>query len=165
MTTRAAAQQATRDRIVTAALEAFSTRWYEDVTVRGVAAEAGVALQTVRNHFPSKEELFLAAIERTADAIDEARWSVEPGDVRGAVTTLVDDYERNGDANIRLLAVEERVPVVQPIMARGRAGHEAWVEHAFPAAVRGLRGRARRRRAFPRRPFSAPGNACSTQAS
>ena len=146
MSTRAAATEATRERILDAALAAFTAHWYEDVTLRGIASDAGVALQTVSNHFASKDELFTAALERLAAGIDEVRCGREPGDIDGAITTLVDDYERNGDANIRMLAVEERVPEVQPFMADGRAGHQAWVEQMFPAALAGLRGKARARR-------------------
>jgi AcrR family transcriptional regulator len=146
MTTRAAAAEATRERIVAAAVEAFSEHWYDEVTLRGVAKDAGVALQTVRNHFAGKDELFRAAVERIGKGIQSVRFAVEPGDVDGAITTLVDDYERNGDANLRLLAVEPRVPVVQPLMAQGRAGHQAWVEHVFAAVLSGVRGKARARR-------------------
>jgi AcrR family transcriptional regulator len=146
MSVRAAATEATHDRIVEAATAAFSTNWYEDVTVRGIAEDAGVALQTVRNHFATKEELFSAAVERLNASIESARWAVTPGDVDGAITTLVDDYERTGDANMRLLAVEARVPVVQPHMALGRAGHQAWVEHVFAEALTGVRGPTRTRR-------------------
>lgn len=146
MSTRAAAAEATRDRIVAAAVAAFASRWYEDVTVRGVAADAGVALQTVRNHFVSKEELFSAAAERIHAQISTAREDLEPGDVAGAIATLVDDYERTGEMNLRMLAVEDRVPVVQPVMARGRDAHEAWVKRAFAGALTGLRGATRTRR-------------------
>jgi AcrR family transcriptional regulator len=146
MSARAAAAEATRERIVDIAVEAFSAHWYDEVTIRGVASDAGVALQTVRNHFATKEELFTAAAERISASIESVRFAVRPGDVDGAISMLVDDYERNGDANLRLLAVEERVPVVQPLMAQGRAGHQAWVEHVFAAALTGLRGKARSRR-------------------
>ena len=146
MTTRAAAAEATRERIVEVALEAFSNHWYEDVTIRGVARDAGVALQTVRNHFASKDELFRAALERLDAEIRSTRFAVEAGDVGGAITTLVDDYERNGDANLRMLAVEPRIPAVRPFMDRGRAGHQAWVEQVFAAALTGRRGKARERR-------------------
>lgn len=146
MSARAAATEVTRERIVEAAVEAFSAHWYDEVTVRGIARDAGVALQTVRNHFATKEDLFSAATERIGADIQSVRFAVEPGDIDGAISTLVDDYERNGDANLRLLAVEERVPVVQPLMAQGRAGHQGWVEHVFGAALSGIRGRARARR-------------------
>ena len=68
------------------------------------------------------------------------------GYVAGALTALLDDYERTGDSIMRLLAVEERVPVVQPHLALGRRGHEAWVEHVFADALKGLRGKAHSRR-------------------
>jgi AcrR family transcriptional regulator len=146
MSVRAAAAEATRERIVGAAVEAFSTRWYEDVTMRGVARDAGVALQTVRNHFGSKEELFSAATERISADIASVRSEAVPGDVRGAIATLVDDYERSGDSVLRLLASEERVPAVRTVLARGRAGHQEWVERIFSAALRGVRGNRRSRR-------------------
>ena len=146
MTTRAAAAEATRERIIDVALEAFSNDWYEEVTIRRVARDAGVALQTVRNHFASKDELFRAALERLDAEIRSTRFAVEAGNVDGAITTLVDDYERNGDANLRMLAVEPRVPAVRPFMDRGRAGHQAWVEQVFAVALAGRRGKARERR-------------------
>lgn len=146
MSARAASAAATRDRIVETATAAFFDHWYEDVTVRGIARDAGVALQTVRNHFATKEELFLAAAERISASIETVRWAVEPGDIDGALSTLMDDYERSGDSILRMLAVEERVPVVQPMVANGRRQHQEWVALVFPAALKGLRGRARSRR-------------------
>lgn len=146
MSVRAAATEATRDRIVAAAQEAFMSHWYDEVTVRGIAASAGVALQTVLNHFPSKEALCAAANERLAGSIESARFSVEPGDIAGAITTLVDDYERTGDASLKMLAVEERVTAVQPWIALGREGHQRWCEQIFASALRGLAGARRSRR-------------------
>ncbi len=146
MSTRAAAAEATRERIVAAAQDAFMNQWYDDVTVRGIAAAAGVALQTVLNHFPSKEALCAAANERLAGSIESARWRVTPGDISGAIKTLVDDYERTGDASLRMLAVEERVPAVQPWIALGRKGHQDWCEEMFASALDGLTCRQRVRR-------------------
>jgi len=105
-----------------------------------------VALQTVRNHYATKEELFVAAAERISESIETVRWGVQPGDIDGALSTLIDDYDRTGDSIIRMLAVEERVPVLQPYLATGRRQHQDWVTHVFPAALHGLRGRARARR-------------------
>ena len=146
MSTRAEAMAATRERIVDAAEQAFRANWYDDVTMRGVASAAGIALQTVVNHFGTKEALFAAASERHAEETERTRWSVEPGDVEGALATLVGDYERNGDMILRTLAVEERVPVVRPMLALGRQGHQDWVEHVFGAALEGLDGLERKRR-------------------
>jgi len=146
MATRAAAAEATRERILDAACDAFLASWYDDVTLRDVAAAADVALQTVVNHFGTKEELYGAAVERISDAIEARRYDVEPGDVGGAVAALVDDYDRTGDFTLRTLAEEGRLAVVGPGLARGRRGHQDWVEHVFPTALTGLRGAARQRR-------------------
>jgi AcrR family transcriptional regulator len=146
MATRAAATEATRERILDAACDAFLASWYEEVTLREVAAAADVALQTVVNHFGTKEALYGAAVERISGAIEARRYDVEPGEVEGAVAALVDDYDRTGDFMLRMLAEEGRVAVVEPGLARGRRGHEDWVAHVFPRALRGLRGGARQRR-------------------
>ena len=146
MSARAAAVEATRERILDAAYQAFMGRWYDDVTLRDVAANAGVALQTVVNHFGTKEALYGEVSDRFDDSIHAARWTVAPGDVAAIVTTLVDDYERTGEVVLRLLALEDRVPVVRPMIARGRRSHREWVEHMFGSPLTGLRGAARRRR-------------------
>ena len=146
MATRAAAAEATRERILDAASDAFLASWYDEVTIRDLAAAADVALQTVVNHFGTKESLYGAAVDRISDAIEARRYEVEPGDVEGAVAALIDDYDRTGDFTIRTLAEEGRRAVVDPGLARGRRGHQDWVEHVFPVALQGLRGAVRQRR-------------------
>ena len=146
MSTRTAAVEATRERILQAACDAFMDGWYDDVTLRDIAADAGVALQTVVNHLGNKEALFGAAANRISDTISTLRWKVAVGDVEGAATTLVDDYEQTGDFTLRTLAIEERVPVVRPLLAAGRRGHQEWVEHVFAAALTELAGVDRERR-------------------
>jgi AcrR family transcriptional regulator len=146
MATRAAAAEATRERILDAACDAFLASWYDDVTLRDLATAADVALQTVVNHFGTKEALYGAAVERISDAIESRRYDVEPGDVEGVVAALIDDYDRTGDFILRMLAEEGRIAVVEPGLARGRRGHQGWVAHVFSAALTSLRGAARQRR-------------------
>jgi AcrR family transcriptional regulator len=98
------------------------------------------------NHFGSKEALYGAAAERISGAIEGRRYDVEPGDAEGAVAALIDDYDRTGDFTLRTLAEEGRLAVVGPALARGRQGHQDWVEHVFSPALTGLRGVARQRR-------------------
>ena len=146
MAARAAAVEVTRERILEAACDAFLTSWYDDVTLREVAAAADVALQTVVNHFGTKEALYGTAVQRISDAIEARRYDVEPGDVEGAVAAVIADYDRTGDFTLRTLADEGRLAVVGPSLARGRRGHQDWVERVFPRALTGLRGAARQRR-------------------
>jgi AcrR family transcriptional regulator len=133
MAGRQAAAEATRDAILHAAHELFLGRWYDDVTLAAIASGAGVSGQTVINHFGGKEQVFAAVIDRFGQDVVDRRYSVEPGDVAGAIEVLVDDYELTGDSVIRLLALEDRLPVLGPALARGRRGHRAWVETMFAA--------------------------------
>lgn len=51
-----------RARIINAAAAEFSANGYANSTVRAVAAEAGVSHSVLHRHFPTKEELFSAAL-------------------------------------------------------------------------------------------------------
>jgi AcrR family transcriptional regulator len=133
MELRAAAAEATRERILAAAADVFLERWYDDVTLAELAKRAGVSGQTVINHFGGKEQLATAAYEYLGEQITQRRYVPEPGDVRGAVEALVDDYEITGDATIRMLALEEKVPPLRPLIAKGRQGHREWVATMFRA--------------------------------
>lgn len=52
----------TGPKIVAAALHLVSSRGLEEVTVRAVAAEAGVSIGAVQHHFRTKDELLAAAM-------------------------------------------------------------------------------------------------------
>ena len=127
MRARAAAAEATRVRILAAAAGLFLERFYDDVTLQDVARDAGVSAQTVINHFGGKEPLLAAAVERLQPEMLARRYAPAPGDVPALVEALVDDYEITGDGTIRMLALEGRVAVVDPLLAAGRAGHREWV--------------------------------------
>lgn len=65
--TRKETQQQTRDRLLDAAARVFSRQGYYAVSVEEVAAEAGFSKGAVYSNFESKEELFLALIDRRFD--------------------------------------------------------------------------------------------------
>jgi AcrR family transcriptional regulator len=146
MSTRAASAEATRSRIAEVALRLFIERWYDDVTLRVIAEEAGVSLQTVVNHFASKEGVFSAALQHYRSGVEELRATAEPDDIASAVAVLRADYEPVIDAHARLGALEERVPAVAALIAEGHEVHRAWVARTFPGALAGLRGATRERR-------------------
>ena len=131
MELRAAAAEATRERVLAAAREAFLEGWYDEVTIGGIAKDAGVSGQTVLNHFGDKESLLMTAAERFNAEVRSVRWAAEPGDIDGVVDALLNDYEVTGDGVVRLLATEQRVPAIRPVLKRGRAGHRQWVEEMF----------------------------------
>lgn len=131
MRSRDASAQTTRERIVGAACELFLAQWYDDVTLTAIAERAGVSGQTVLNHFGGKEPLFAAAVDRMRDEVRERRSRATPGDADAALAALLADYEVTGDSVIRLLAVEERIPAAQPVLAGGRATHREWLQTMF----------------------------------
>jgi AcrR family transcriptional regulator len=53
---------ASRNRILDAARDLFAERGYRGTTTRGLADHAGVSLMTLHRHFPTKAELFQAAV-------------------------------------------------------------------------------------------------------
>ena len=133
MELRAAAAEATRERIVAAAADLFLERWYDDVTIAAIAERAGVSGQTVINHFGGKEQLAAAAHQRLSEGIVSLRYTPKAGDIPALVGAVVDDYETTGDAVVRLLALEEKVPSLQPLLAKGRESHREWVGAMFGA--------------------------------
>jgi AcrR family transcriptional regulator len=66
-----ALQHRRRDEILDAATGIFAERGYPDTDVDSVAARLGVAKGTVYHYFPSKRELFLAAVDRGVARLNE----------------------------------------------------------------------------------------------
>lgn len=58
-----------RERILDAALEVFTRRGYREATMDEVAEAAATSKGGVYFHFPGKEQLFLALLERSADLL------------------------------------------------------------------------------------------------
>src|SRR3954468_24542992 len=131
MVARAEAAAATRERLLVSAWSHFAARPFEDVRVADVAREAGVSAQTLHTHFGTKDDLFVAAWRRRMAPEGERRDSARVGDVRTAIRVLYDSYDRDGDAVLRLLTQEERIPAVHEMAENGRRWHRAWVERTF----------------------------------
>jgi AcrR family transcriptional regulator len=61
--------EVTRARILDAALDLFRHHGFEETTMRGIAAAAGVSLGSAYYYFQSKEDLVMAFYERAMDAM------------------------------------------------------------------------------------------------
>src|SRR3954454_7917838 len=111
MAGRTAAMQRTREAILDAAVELFTSSWFDEVTMAGIAERAGVSQQTVVNHFGTKIDIYLAALaERYVPEVLALRAGAVPGDVHSIVDAVVDDYEQTGDGTVRALATAARTP-------------------------------------------------------
>jgi AcrR family transcriptional regulator len=146
MVARADAVLTTANRVLDVALELFTERPYEDVSVEEIAQRGEVTKRTVLRRFGSKEALFLAAMERGGREEMRARDAAPVGDVAGAVANVVEHYERWGPNRLRLLSQENRIAVVAKDVEIGRRYHWSWVERTFAPLLEGLTGSARRRR-------------------
>ena len=146
MVARAEATAATRARLLESAWRHFAERPFDDVRLTEVAADAGVSAQTLHAHFGTKDALFTAAWDTRMAPEGTRRDSAPVGDVRTAVRVLYDSYDRDGDAVLRLLTQEERIPAVREMADAGRRWHRHWVERTFAPVLDGMPRAARERR-------------------
>lgn len=146
MRARAEAAQATAEAVLTAAVELFTDKPYEEVSLQEVAVRAGVTQRTVIRRFGTKEQLFVAAMDHAVADMVRERELAPTDDVAGAVANVVNHYERWGTNRLRMISQEDRIPVIREHVQLGRRMHREWVERTFPAVLAGLSGAARSRR-------------------
>ncbi|MET9774800.1 TetR/AcrR family transcriptional regulator [Streptomyces sp. NPDC006367] len=87
--------RATRQRLLEAAVACLAEHGWAGSTVSVVAERAGVSRGAAQHHFPTREDLFTAAVEYVAEERSVALRALFPegaGDRRAAVTALVDLY-------------------------------------------------------------------------
>ena len=146
MAARAATIQANEARVLDVALQLFTDKPYEDVSLDEIAAKAKVTKRTILRRFGSKGSLLLAADERGGREEMRRRDEAPVGDVQSAVALIVASYERFGPNRLRMLAQEERIPVIARDVGEGRRLHVSWVERTFAPSIDKLTGTARKRR-------------------
>ncbi|MEU6575542.1 TetR/AcrR family transcriptional regulator [Streptomyces sp. NPDC046805] len=90
--------RATRQRLLEAAVACLAEHGWAGSTVSVVAERAGVSRGAAQHHFPTREDLFTAAVEYVAEERSTALRALfpdgpeGPGDRRAAVAALVDLY-------------------------------------------------------------------------
>lgn len=124
-----ARRTATRERIVSAALDQIAAGGYASAGVQAVAARAGVAVGTVYRHFPSKGELFAEAFRRASQRELDVVVDVSAADGRPAyerVAAAVEAFARRALAGPVLayaLLAEPIDPAVEAERLRFRTGY------------------------------------------
>lgn len=92
--------QATKDRILDAALNIFSHKGFHDTRLDEIVEESSTSKGAIYFHFPNKERLFLALVDQFADLLErrvvEAIQQEEMGmaRVRVALETCLDTFGR-----------------------------------------------------------------------
>lgn len=128
-------QQLTRTRILHAGRDAFFSRPYEEVTLGAVAAAAETTVQTVLNHFRSKENLLVAVAEFMRPEVEKLRGRTKPRSTAEAIDGLMQQYESTGDANVRLVAAADRFADLHAAIEVGREAHRQWLEWTFASRL------------------------------
>ena len=98
-----------------------------------------------------------------SEEINELRYSVEPGDIPGALRVVVDDYEQSGDMIIRALALEHRYPGDARRARRGARGSTARGSRTSSSPICRRAGPSARPQshAWSCAPTSTPGSSCA----
>ncbi|MEU2230102.1 TetR/AcrR family transcriptional regulator [Streptomyces vietnamensis] len=84
--------RATRQRLLEAAVSCLAEHGWAGSTVSVVAERAGVSRGAAQHHFPTREDLFTAAVEYVAEERSQALRAVPTDDREEAVAALVGLY-------------------------------------------------------------------------
>ncbi|MFZ4815790.1 MAG: TetR/AcrR family transcriptional regulator [Phototrophicaceae bacterium] len=61
----------TREKILDAALDVFSIKGYHDTRLDEIVVESGTSKGSIYFHFPNKEKLFIALVDKFADLLEK----------------------------------------------------------------------------------------------
>jgi AcrR family transcriptional regulator len=131
MRARAASAEATRQRILDAAVSELWVRRVSEMRLEDIAARAEVTVQTVLRVFGTRGQLVHAAWEAASERIAQQREAAAPGDVVGTLQSLFDHYEEMGDFVIRNLADEDQLPELREWLELGRKTHRRSMQRQF----------------------------------
>ncbi|MEZ5321109.1 MAG: TetR/AcrR family transcriptional regulator [Microthrixaceae bacterium] len=129
-TTRREQTEARRQQIVQAVFALMDRGSFGEVTLQGVADEAGVSLKTVTRHFGSKEELLRQSMAE-ARGTEEANRDVPVGDLEAVCGVLAERYEVMAEQIYRLGDVELTYPWLSEWVQMARQSHVDWLAAAF----------------------------------
>jgi AcrR family transcriptional regulator len=101
------------EEILEAATKLFAERGYPDTDVDSVAEVLGVGKGTIYRYFPSKRELFFAAVDRGMRCLT--------ADVEAKAATVTDPLERIASAIHSYLAFFDRHPELVELFIQERA--------------------------------------------
>jgi len=114
-----------RRQLIDAGAALFARHAYEEISMRQIAQAAGVSKPLLYHYFPSKNELFLAAV---AEASSELQRLIEPsgnGTPLEQLTESLDAYlawiEDNGETWSKLMQSAATLPEARELVERFRA--------------------------------------------
>jgi AcrR family transcriptional regulator len=147
---RAAQEQATRMRIVDAAIDLHGTVGPARTTISAIAERADVRRATVYRHFPDERALLLGCSGTWAERNpppDPGQWASERDPevrLQAALDAVYGWYERVEPMLTAVLRDAETMPIIDEIQRKGRLAYLGAVEDIL-ATGWGVRGKAARR--------------------
>jgi AcrR family transcriptional regulator len=104
----------TRSQIVRAAYRLFHSQGYHGTSMRQIAQEAGIAVGGIYNHFPGKEEIFIAVLDAyhpyhgILRALEQPYGENAEDFIRQAASVMVQELERSPEfLNLFLVEIVE----------------------------------------------------------
>ncbi len=144
---RAQQTQENADRVAAAAVALVKrTKRTADITLDDISHDSGVTVRTILRRFGSRDGVLEAAFAAIKQEFQGYRRPTRPGEVAAAVRTLLDQYERIGDLNIRALEQEHQLPLLHRALTDARQSHREWLEHIFGPQIDPLPPRQRNAR-------------------
>ncbi len=147
-TRREREQQLRRELIMTAAQKLFEQKGFEQTTVDEIAAEAELGKGTIYSYFQSKDEIYIAILEKGLDILRDRVRRIESEQL-SAIDTLYALYdtfiqfhrERKGLVATIFLQVDEAIFIHLGDMVRGLKNKSSeWVEMLSRVLQRGIAG-------------------------
>ncbi|HNA99134.1 MAG TPA: TetR/AcrR family transcriptional regulator [Marmoricola sp.] len=121
---------ARRQQMIDAVFTLIDRGSFGDVTLQGVADQAGVSLKTVTRHFGTKEELLRQAMAEARVAEEDSR-KVPVGDLDAVVEVLGERYELMAEAIYRMSDMELSYTWLSEWVQMARRSHLDWLADAF----------------------------------
>src|SRR5262245_9057215 len=107
-----------RERILATATGIFARDGYQDTDLQDVADALGIGKASVYRRFPSKEVLFLAAVD---DGMRRMKRSVDAAIERASLERIVDPLEQISRAVVAYLAFFDAEPELVELLILERA--------------------------------------------
>jgi AcrR family transcriptional regulator len=124
---------ATRLRIIEAAIELFGKHGFKGASTRDIAARAGVNAPALQYYFENKKGVYQTCAEYIADdawiylepvVIHATEVLRQDGDTPALIDTFIDAFIRIQEALVDRMFVKDCVPDQRLFFAREQAGHE-----------------------------------------
>jgi AcrR family transcriptional regulator len=130
-----------RERLLATASELFYRDGIHSVGVDRIVAEAGVTRATFYRHFPSKEDLVRAYLEREDELLRSAFAGLEglepEQQLAGAIQGIIDDVSRNHTRGCPFINASAEYPDAASGVRQVIARHRAWFRSTLEEALQG----------------------------